>query len=690
MQTAKRKPLWQALVIFFALFFVLCIFLGAVFEFYVKPVAGDPEAIYYSAASKNRDAEIALPDGDFLFTQSFTAKDSISAYEFFLHFSEEAQAERERIAAESGDSSWIRVRGEMTVTLRDSAGKALEVYEVSEDALNDALWFGYLWHPLENVVYGGVRGQTYTLEISGHMPKGAGVCFDASDHDYYQEGTLRQGETPLAQDIAFYVVSPAYKMSCLLFAAFSAGLLAAFTVIYFCAYVFCVKKHILFLVTVLLMGIGYSALMTPFTVPDETLHYYTAYRVSNALTFTKEKAENPDEELYVRACDTDYQGIFTNFNGKHYMPSTSSYATAVNNVLGAAESEELVLKQSEQISGNYVCYTPAGIGITIGRLLHLNSVPTFYLGRLMNLLLFAILGMLAVRRMPFGKNILFAVALMPLTLQQASSYSYDSVIIAFAFYYIAICLDLAYCARRIRLTDIAALLVCIMVFCAPKAGVYVLLVGLLPIVFWNKQLPKKKLWVTVGVSAIGAAAFMLIFNLWRLGGSTDVSAAPECFTLGDAFAHPKMFISLWVNAYFESKETWFYSLFGSDMAWVNLKIEKSFALAFGSLLMLSSVREDKRLSPLDMRNTDRIFMIPVILLTTAGFCAASYLWTPIDATAIFGLQTRYIIPVLPLILLCLRNSALTCRKSITNFLTVSLVVTNAFYIVDALNAILLT
>lgn len=125
------------------------------------------------------------------------------------------------------------------------------------------------------------------------------------------------------------------------------------------------------------------------------------------------------------------------------------------------------------------------------------------------------------------------------------------------------------------------------------------------------------------------------------------------------------------------------------MAWVNLKVEKSFALVFGSLLMISSIREGER-AKFQMRNTDKYFMIPVALLTIAGFCAASYMWTPIDAVSIQGLQTRYIIPILPLILLSLRNSALTYRKNLTNFLTVSLVVTNAFYIVDAFNAIMLT
>lgn len=687
MQKETRKPLWQVLAIFAALFLVLSVFLGLVFQFYVKPKANDvQEVYYYSAASKNRNAKVVLPDGDFSYTQSFIAKDSISAYEFFVGFTEEKQEER-RVLSEKGIDTWVH--GTMKITLKDSTGNILDVYEMNEQVLNDALWFGWIWHPLDTLIVGGVRGQTYTLEITGNLPKDSGICFDASDHDYYKEGTLLLNGEPLSQDLAFYVISPAYTMICLLFAAFSVGLLAAFTIVYFCAYVFRVKKHILFLVTVLVMGIGYSALMTPFTVPDETVHYYTAYRISNTLTFTKEKTDNPDLTLYVRACDTDYQGIFSNFNGKHYMPSTSSYATAINNILGAEESEEMVLRESDQISGNYVCYVPAGIGITLGRALHLNSVPTFYLGRFMNLLLFAVLGMLAVRKMPFGKNILFATALLPLTLQQVASYSYDSVIIAFAFYYIATCTHLAYRAKQIRVTDIAALLVCLMVFCAPKAGVYVLMTGFLPIIFWNKQLPKKKLLLTVGIAAAGALAFMLIFNLSRLGGSGYANNTTVYFTLSDILKDPKAFVALWVNAYFESKEVWFYSLFGSDMAWVNLKVEKSFALVFGSLLLISSVREGER-AKFQMRNTDKWFMIPVILLTIAGFCAASYMWTPIDATSIQGLQTRYIIPILPMVLLSLRNSALTYRKNITNFLTVSMVITNVFYIVDAFNAIMLT
>lgn len=91
-----------------------------------------------------------------------------------------------------------------------------------------------------------------------------------------------------------------------------------------------------------------------------------------------------------------------------------------------------------------------------------------------------------------------------------------------------------------------------------------------------------------------------------------------------------------------------------------------------------------------MRNTDKLFLGAAVLLCIAGFFTAAYLWTPSDSAYVVGLQTRYIIPVLPMILLLLRVPAVSCRKDITDFLTVTAVLANAWYIVDALNVTLLT
>ena len=686
MEKTEKKPLWQVLCIFAAIFLVLCIFFGLVFQFYITPQAAEKKLGYYSVNCKNGNAQYLLPSDTFTLQQRFVAKDALSGYEIFVGFTEEKAAERAEQAAESGE--WIDISGALRIRLLDSDGNVLDDYDLDAELLNAAWYRGRIIRNLDPVISGNVRGQTFTLEITGEFPKDAGVYFAVSDHDYYLDGELTENGVPLSADLTFYMLSPIYTFARILFLAFAVGLLAAFTVVYFCAYVFRVKKHTLFFVTVLIMGLGYTALITPFAAPDETLHYYTAYRFANAITGTAQ-TDTPDETVYVRACDTDYNGMLSNFYGQNYVPTVSTYATAVNNVLGVGESEEQIKIYSDYISGNYFCYAASGFGIAVGKVLHLSSVLTMYLGRIMNLLLFAFLGALAVKKIPFGKNIFFAAALLPLTLQQAASFSYDAVIIAFAFYYLAECAHLAYTAEKIRLWDIVQLVLCMAVFCAPKAGIYIVLLGALPIILFNKKLPKKQRIGLVCGIAVCALLWLAVFNIQRVGGAGNAEEDTVYYSLGYIFENPLGFVRLWVNTYFQEKETWLYSLFGSDMAWVNLKVEKSWALVFATLLFAGSIRYSKAVEP-KMRNTDKLFFGASILLCIAGFCAAAFLWTPIEETCVFGLQTRYIIPVLPMILLLLRVSSISCRKDITNFLTVTAVLVHALYIVDALQVTMLS
>ncbi len=678
----KRKPLWQTLVIFAVLFFVLSVFFGLVYQFYITPKAEADDIGYYSVASKNMGERYLFPNGNFTLTQSFQAKDSVSGYTLWIDFTEEKKAEREKLAV---NGEFIDVKGHLRVVLKDAAGTVIDDYDLDQDKLNEALYFGRLVRSLDTLLQGNVRNQTYTLEISGDFPKNSGIYFRVSDRDYYQSGEMTVNGETVSQDMAFYVYSPIYTMARLLFLAFSAAILLAFTVVYFCAYVFRVKKHILFLVAVLIMGMGYTVLMTPYATPDETAHFYTAYRVSNALTATP-KAENPNKELYIRACDTDYNGIISEFYGKRLVPTTGTYAAAVNNILGTKENEELILVDGDYITGNPVCYIASGFGLAVGRWLHLSSVTSFYLGRIMNLLLFAVLGMLAVRRMPFGKNVLFAVALLPLTLQQVASYSYDSVILAFAFYFTAVCLDLIYRKKKISVLDIVSLLLCIAVFAAPKAGVYCVVLLLLLLIPRNRALPKKQTWIFVGGLLAAAVGFFLLFNAFRFSSAVTTTSNP--YTLDLIFKDPLKFIELWVNTYFDSKEWLSYSLFGSDMAWGNLPVSKTYALGFAALLLLSSVRGDSPRERIRMQPLERTVMWSAVLLTVAGFCAAAYLWTSVDSACVNGIQTRYILPTLPLILLLLRNNTIIHRKDVTGFLTSGFIMLHAFYITDLLTTVL--
>ena len=83
------------------------------------------------------------------------------------------------------------------------------------------------------------------------------------------------------------------------------------------------------------------------------------------------------------------------------------------------------------------------MGITLARALGLGSIGLLFLGRLFNLLFYTGMGYLTMRRMPFGKEVVFGVGLLPMTLNLVSSMSYDVMILAMTAYFTAVCLDLS-------------------------------------------------------------------------------------------------------------------------------------------------------------------------------------------------------------------------------------------------------
>lgn len=92
MKKTEQRPLWQVLCIFAAIFLVLALFLGMVFQFYITPKAEEDKLGYPSVFCKNADKRFVPTNGKFTLRQSFTAKDSMSGYEIFVGFTEDKKS----------------------------------------------------------------------------------------------------------------------------------------------------------------------------------------------------------------------------------------------------------------------------------------------------------------------------------------------------------------------------------------------------------------------------------------------------------------------------------------------------------------------------------------------------------------------------------------------------------------------
>jgi uncharacterized membrane protein len=90
-------------------------------------------------------------------------------------------------------------------------------------------------------------------------------------------------------------------------------------------------------------------------------------------------------------------------------------------------TDNLVISAFEQ--NPFYGYLPPALGMIIAKMLDLNVIWLLWLGRIFNLLFYAGVISLAIRKTPILKMPLFFVACLPISIYQAASLSIDSMII---------------------------------------------------------------------------------------------------------------------------------------------------------------------------------------------------------------------------------------------------------------------
>ncbi len=139
----------------------------------------------------------------------------------------------------------------------------------------------------------------------------------------------------------------------------------------------------------------------------ETLGNY--YTESGMITFNEEEDRVVDSDAYFDAGMKPYQH---KFSISEFRPSVSA------------------LK-----------YLPAGIGFYLGVILHFPRLFCFQLAELMSLAFYIILGFFTLKKTPVKKEIFLFVLLMPMAMQQAGSINPDVVVNACSFLLTAMVLD---------------------------------------------------------------------------------------------------------------------------------------------------------------------------------------------------------------------------------------------------------
>ena len=438
----------------------------------------------------------------------------------------------------------------------------------------------------------------------------------------------------------------------------------------------------IYLIAGTILGILYLLVLPPLSAPDEISHYMGAYQLSsrllgqpsNAVTghvlirpqdIWLEDVEDcweyeESEDGYVQpVADTTEDSVFL---GETLWKKT--YKTIKDQgILGqryplAAEAQDkirqsLILSPYPPVVTTPVAYIPQALGISFARLFHMNTVMLAYLGRLCNLLFFVGMTFLAMKRLPFGKEVLFGVALLPMTLHLSASFSYDVMILGCMFYLTAVCLDLAYEKERVGIKDVAVIGV-LMAAAGPCKLIYGVLMGLCLLIPVRK-FGGWKPWATAALCVFAAWGLsMLLIN-----GQTIVSYATETESVVPWAQEAGYSLTLLLHRPLQALRMFYQTVLWQAEYYHMTMIGAYLGKAFGLNSRQPSPGEKQM-----MTAKDQVWVAALCTLCTLAAMGSMLIaWTPLSSPVISGVQGRYFLPFLPVLLMAFKNDLIVLTKN---------------------------
>lgn len=506
----------------------------------------------------------------------------------------------------------------------------------------------------------------YTLEItSDSEDPDTAPCVYVSKEKTYNDGNLFVNYSEHNSDLWFKVVSKGshfintiYMVICAIISIF----------IIFLYYLIFIKKcniKNIFLISSLIIGFIYMIIMTPYSVSDEEGHITTAYRYSNVILGNGYQTENGN--MLKRKCDIREYGLDT-------IPSESTYKAIIDNFFDkvSEEDKELCEVPGDHI-GNLWQYIPASLGITIARVMNVGYIPLVYMARLFNFMFFIGLIYLAIKKIPFGKITMYTIAMLPMTLHQGMSCSYDSIVYGISFLFISYCIYIAFTKDKIKKTDILVLALSGGILSTCKAGIFIFICFACLIIPKSKFKNKKNYYKTIAGIILCAVSMLLIFNFVKVTKAVTVTSNDNLqnfssvsgYTYKNIIESPLNFTKIAFNTIRESGDFLFMSTFGQYLSWSTVRpieVPVVIIICYIIITIISALKVDGEEKYFNFKN--KLIFLTISITIFFVFMVVAFTWTPNTQNVIFGLQGRYYVEILPLLVFLFRNNTIVLKKNI--------------------------
>ena len=312
----------------------------------------------------------------------------------------------------------------------------------------------------------------------------------------------------------------------------------------------------------------------------------------------------------------------------------------------------------------FIAYVAPAIGIFLAKTFGGSIADLYFFGRIFNLLLYAILCFIALKILPFKKNILATIMAFPYLILLSASFSIDGFCMGVVAIFIAYCFKIYKEKETITLKNVGILLGLFILMLTAKSMSYIFVAAIALILPIMKTLKKNKKYIPIiaiitVIVAIGILVLGIYIKNTQVTTDTrikDTDAEQQLHLIlhdpaGDFTVATNQVKTTLLN------HTW-YDLLHPD---IFFKQDGKYLLFILELFLLYvAITEDDY----NFKFKDKIIMVISFLLVYAMTSAVLYIsCTPVGADTVNGYQTRYILPILPLLLFGLSTKKLKKDKS---------------------------
>jgi len=173
----------------------------------------------------------------------------------------------------------------------------------------------------------------------------------------------------------------------------------------------------------------FTFLVPPFQKPDEQTHFEQSLIISKGFLSCQKKSNNtiPIEKKYISFIKTPYLDLLT--HGETKLPVSIFLKDLFSNI---QDNKKINFNIDHLCSFPIVSYLPQAFILTVSSILNLNPIISLYLGRLLMSFIGYVWFLYLFRKIAKNyKLILLFTFVLPMTLHQISSFSYDVAHIMF-------------------------------------------------------------------------------------------------------------------------------------------------------------------------------------------------------------------------------------------------------------------